>query len=90
MGDRQRRGTNNSGQSGEERKVKRVEMESRTMAVLRVTDVPRTWTGCGIPSRPVELRCTGSARLARNTRRSDMTDHFYVTSEAREGCEHAS
>ena len=47
MDDRQRRGTNNAGQSGGERKVKRVEMESRTMAVLRVTDVPRTWTGWG-------------------------------------------
>ena len=80
MDDRQRRGTNNAGQSGEERKVKRVEMGSYTMAVLRVTDVPRTWTGCRIPSRPVELRCTGSARRTGNTRRSDMTDHLYVTS----------
>ena len=62
MDDRQRRGTNNAGQSGEERKVKRVEMESPTMAVPRVTDVPRPWTGWGIPSRPVEIRCTGSAR----------------------------
>lgn len=60
------------------------------MAVLRTTDAPRTWTGWGITSRLVELRCTGSARLARNIRRSDMTDYFYVTSEAREGCEHAS
>ena len=90
MDDRQRRGTNNAGQSGEERKVKRVEMGIPTMAVLRVTCVPRTWAGWGFPSRPVELRCTGSARLARNIRRSDMTDYFYVTSEAREGCEHAS
>ena len=90
MDDRQRRGTNNAGQSGEERKVKRVEMGTRAMSVPRTTDVPRTWTGCGFPSRPVELRCTGSARRTGNTRRSDMTDHLYVTSEAREGCEHAS
>ena len=60
------------------------------MAVLRVTDVPRTWTGWAVTLRLVELRCTGSARLARNIRRSDMTDYFYVTSEAREGCKHAS
>jgi hypothetical protein len=90
MDDRQRRGTNNAGQSGEERKVKRVEMWIPTMAVLRTIHVPRTWTGWGSTSRPVELRCTGSARRMGNTRRSDMTDYFYVTSEAREGCEHAS
>ena len=45
MDDRQRRGTNNAGQSGEERKVKRVEMGSPTMSVPWTTDVPRTWTG---------------------------------------------
>ena len=56
---------------------------------MRPEDVDRV--GIPISSRgPVELRCTGSARLARNIRRSDMTDYFYVTSEAREGCEHAS
>ena len=44
----------------------------------------------GITSRPVELRCTGSARLARNTKRSEKTDHFHVTSEARASCELAS
>ena len=43
-----------------------------------------------ITSRPVELRRTGSATLARNTRRSEITDHFHVTSEARASCEHAS
>ena len=90
MDNRQRRGTNNAGQSGEERKVKRVEMGSPTMSVPWTTDVPRTWTGWVIPSRLVELRCTGSARRTGNIRRSDMTDYFYVTSEAREGCEHAS
>ena len=49
-----------------------------------------TWTGWVITSRLVELRCTGSARRTNIFRRSDMTDYFYVTSEAREGCEHAS
>ena len=90
MDDRQRRGTNNAGQSGEECETGSAGASFPTMTLPRVTDVPRTWTGWGVTSRLVELRCTGSARLARNIRRSDMTDYFYVTSEAREGCEHAS
>ena len=34
--------------------------------------------------------CTGSARRTRNTKRSEKTDHFHVTSEARASCELAS
>ena len=32
----------------------------------------------------------GSARRTRNTKRSEKTDHFHVTSEARASCELAS
>ena len=39
-------------------------------------------------SRGAKVHGVGEAHG--NIRRSDMTDYFYVTSEAREGCEHAS
>ena len=60
------------------------------MAVPQTTRDPRPWTGWEITSRPVEPRCTGSARRTRNTKRSEKTDHFHVTSEARASCELAS
>ena len=43
-----------------------------------------------VGSHALELSCTGTVRLARNTRRSEKTDHFHVTSEARASCELAS
>ena len=36
---------------------------------------------------PVELRCMGSVRRTRNTKRSEKTDHFHVTSDLRGSCE---
>ena len=44
--------------------------------------------GGPISSRGDKVHGVGEAHG--NIRRSDMTDYFYVTSEAREGCEHAS
>ena len=55
-----------------------------------VAPAPEGVSRVGGAGTSVELSCTGTARRTRNTRRSDVTDHFCVTSEARAGCEHVS
>ena len=59
------------------------------MTVPRTTRVPRPWTEWGITLRSKILSMHGVGE-ARNTKRSEITDHFHVTSEARASCELAS
>ena len=79
--------TKNAGQSGEGRRGTRAVPAPHTYLTRRSWRIRRLSAGCTVLENSVELSCTGTARHTRITWKSGRMGDFYVTSEARAGCE---
>ena len=80
-------GTKNAGQSGEGRRGTRAVPAPYTYLTRWSWRIRRLRVGCTVLENSVELRRAGTARRGRKTWKSGRMGDFYVTSEARAGCE---
>ena len=79
--------TKNAGQSGEGRRGTRAVPAQYTRLTRWPWRIRRLLVGCTVLENSVELSCTGTVRHTRITWKSGRMGDFYVTSEARAGCE---
>ena len=79
--------TKNAGQSAEVRRGTRAVPASPTNPTRWSCRIRRLLVGLRMLENSVELSCTGTVRHTRITWKSGRMGDFYVTSEARAGCE---
>jgi hypothetical protein len=80
-------GTKKAGQSGEGRRGTRAVTAHYTYLTRWSWRIRRLRVGCAVLENSVELRRAGTARRGRKSWKSGRMGDFYVTSEARAGCE---